>query len=384
MDENAVKDDQNDETSGEAAPSADPKDEVAKATPPEEDAVPGKSPDKDGAQKEETKEKKGLERKEEDPAIKKEKRIDRKTENKDEEKGPEKGGKAQKKSTSGILGLVRDIVVSAAIVAIILASLYGYTGVWPPMVVIESSSMMHSSDSQIGVIDTGDLTLVKAIHDRHDVITFVEAKNPKDPHHGFQTYGEYGNVIVYRKNGLTETPVIHRAIAWIEFNKTASDIPQRIFRGDIPDAGVYNVDSYAVEDILCAGNRHMSITIQLAAIFSSSVTPHSGFVTHGDNNPPYVDQQVLQTATGGKVENIKVDWVVGKAEGELPWFGLFKLWMSGHDPARFPSTSVRGLVITIILLVAVPIIVDYSISWRKKKNENRKDLREKTRKSKIR
>jgi signal peptidase len=384
MDENTGKDGQNDEKAGEAAPAKDSKDGQGGAELPKRKATAMDDPEKAIEEKEEKKAKKDAGEKEEKRARKQTEKNDEKRRRKDEEGRPEKNEKAPKKGSSGILGLVRDIAVSAAIVTIILASLYGYTGVWPPMVVIESSSMMHGSDSQVGVIDTGDLTLVKAIHDRHDVVTFVEAKNPKDPHNGFQTYGEYGNVIVYRKNGLTETPVIHRAIAWIVFNTTASDIQNRIFRGDIPDAGAYNVDSYTVQDVLCAGNKHLPVPIYLGAIFSSSVTPHSGFVTHGDNNPPYVDQQVLQTATGGKVENIKVDWVVGKAEGELPWFGLFKLWISGHDSSKFPPSSVQGLVITIVLLVAVPIVVDYSLSWRKKRNENRKDIREKTRKTKFR
>lgn len=383
MDERTGKDDQNDEKACEAAPAEDPENRRPGPAAMKQGAAPKTKPEGTIDKKEEKNGSKVLKGKEEKSAKKDMKENDEKTKGKYEQK-PEKDEKPPKKATSGILGLVRDIAVSAAIVTIILASLWGYTGVWPPMVVIESSSMMHGPDSQVGVIDTGDLTLVKAIHDRHDVVTFVEAKNSKDPHHGFQTYGEYGNVVVYRKNGLAETPVIHRAIAWIEFNQTASDIQDRIFRGDIPDAGVYAQESYTVQNVLCAGSKHMPVTIQMAAIFSSSVTPHSGFVTHGDNNPPYVDQQVLQTASGGKVENIKVDWVVGKAEGELPWFGLFKLWISGHDASKFPSSSVQGLVITIVLLVAVPIIVDYSLSWRKKRNENRKDIREKTRKTRFR
>jgi len=41
------------------------------------------------------------------------------------------------------------------IVGGLLLVLYLFSGVWPPMVVIESSSMMHGEDSQVGVIDTG-------------------------------------------------------------------------------------------------------------------------------------------------------------------------------------------------------------------------------------
>jgi len=300
---------------------------------------------------------------------------------KNNEKKPEKNGEKPKKGLSGVLGVVRDVAVSAGIVVIILVSLFAYTGVWPPMVVIESNSMMHGGDGQIGVIDTGDLTLVKSIKDRHDVVTYVEATCATDPHHGFKTYGDFGNVIIYRKNGLAETPVIHRAIAWIEYNASASNSPSS-YRGDIADIHVFNVDQYTFYGV---GYQNQSITISLQRIFASSATstsraPHSGFVTHGDHNPNKVDQESLSVQKGGMVEPVKASWVVGRAEGELPWFGLFKLWITGHNAATFPESSKNGLITTVFLLIAVPITVDFAISWNKKRKENRKELRERVRK----
>lgn len=292
-----------------------------------------------------------------------------------------KNGADSKKGLSGILGVVRDVAVSAGIVVLILVSLFAYTGVWPPMVVIESNSMMHGGDSQIGVIDTGDLTLVKSIKDKNDVVTYVEATCATNAHHGFKSYGDFGNVIVYRKNGLAETPVIHRAIAWIEYNVTASNPPTR-YRGDIPDIGIYNVSEYRMEKV---GYQKQTIVISLDAIFRSSAVstsraPHGGFVTHGDHNPEKVDQESLRVQKGGMVEPVKVDWVVGRAEGELPWFGLFKLWITGHKTATFPESSKNGLITTVFLLIAVPISVDLAVSWNKKRKESRKELRERTRK----
>jgi signal peptidase len=289
--------------------------------------------------------------------------------------------KISRPGLSGVLGVVRDVAVSAGIVVLILVSLFAYTGVWPPMVVIESNSMMHGDDSQIGVIDTGDLTLVKSIKERHDVITYVEATCATNPHHGFKTYGDFGNVIVYRKNGLAEIPVIHRAIAWIEYNATASN-PPFTYVGNIPDIGVYNVTRFTLNKV---GYQNQSITIDLNQIFSFSAVstshaPHSGFVTHGDHNPPGVDQQSLQIRQGTMVEPVKVDWVVGRAEGELPWFGLFKLWITGHSSSVFPESSKNGLIITIFLLIAVPISVDVTVSWNKKRKEKRKDIRQNSRK----
>jgi len=54
----------------------------------------------------------------------------------------------------------------------------------------------------------------------------------------------------------------------------------------------------------------------------------------------------------------KLEWIVGKAQGELPWFGLFKLWITGHDSRAFPPSSVQNLIVTVIILVVVPIAMD--------------------------
>src|SRR3989441_7677195 len=50
-------------------------------------------------------------------------------------------------------GLARDLLVAAIIVVVFLAAIYLYTGVWPPLVVVESSSMQHSDGASfLGVI----------------------------------------------------------------------------------------------------------------------------------------------------------------------------------------------------------------------------------------
>lgn len=288
------------------------------------------------------------------------------------------------------IGILKDVAISGAIVGGLLLVLYLFSGVWPPMVVIESSSMMHGADSQLGVIDTGDLTLVQKVQDRGDIITYIEATCRTNPNYGFKEYGDFGNVIVYRKNGKAETPVIHRAIAWIEYNASASDPSRRFFRGDIPDIGVYNVSEYYVNVTSYRPENYLRqerMLIQISAIFTATTTspvPHSGFVTKGDHNIPYVDQWVLYLQGGVRVEPVKLDWIVGKAQGELPWFGIFKLWITGHDSRAFPPSSVRSLIITIIILVVVPIVMDYVVARWKRQKESRKDARMKLKKLKIR
>jgi signal peptidase len=307
---------------------------------------------------------------------------------KDRKKADEEAALSKREKTRReLFRTARDIIIAAAAVGIVLASLFAYCGVWPPMVVIESSSMMHGSDSQVGVIDTGDLTLVKKVAGRNEIVTYVEAANPKDPNYGFKTYGDFGNVIIYQKNGMGGTPVIHRAIAWLEYNATASDPAQNIFKGDLPDIGVYAVTEYTVKGLYTwpRGSGQTPLTIHISAIFQNNArfgAPHDGFITKGDHNIIFpngagVDQEALEVYTGRRVEPVKIEWVVGRSEGELPWFGLLKLYVSGQPSSAFPSSSVTGLVVTIVLLVTVPFALDYLIPRLLKRRKERKEARKK-------
>ena len=58
----------------------------------------------------------------------------------------------------------KGLFIAGAIVIIIILGLFAYSGLWPPLVVVESESMQHSNTtSYIGVIDTGDLVIVKKV-----------------------------------------------------------------------------------------------------------------------------------------------------------------------------------------------------------------------------
>jgi len=90
--------------------------------------------------------------------------------------------------------------------------------------------------------------------------------------------------------------------------------------------------------------------------------PHGGLITMGDHNVQssgtallgYYDQLFIC------MEPIKDEWLVGKARGELPWFGLVKLWATGGLPQHVPQNSVTSLVITIVLIIGLPIVLDVS------------------------
>ena len=140
---------------------------------------------------------------------------------------------------SEAMALVQDIVVALVVVAVVLGSLYVYGGRWPPMVVVESESMQHDDElSYIGVIDTGDLTLVRTLDNAGAPRTWVEGR---DGDH--RTYGEFGDVIIYHKNGQTQTtPIIHRAVVRIEYDAVSEAF-------DVPSLDLEDVTgSFYVED----------------------------------------------------------------------------------------------------------------------------------------
>jgi len=268
---------------------------------------------------------------------------------------------------SEVIALVQDIVVALVVVAIVLGALYVYGGRWPPMVVVESESMQHSDDwSFVGVIDTGDLTLVRVLDKSGPVVTWVEGRDSD-----YSTYGEFGDVIIYHKNGLTQTtPIIHRAIVRIEYNETGGGF-------DVPSIeGNWNVQaSFEIADFTSYHTGEpetIDLVIDITAILlnferNPAVDPHGGIITKGDHNRE-VDQFSLPAWTGQGapppgvsrlVEPVEDGSIVGVARGEIPWFGLIKLWARGQTEAHPPpGNSGSNLVISVVLLLVAPFLAE--------------------------
>jgi len=264
-----------------------------------------------------------------------------------------------------------DVAVALGVVVAILIAMFIYTGIWPPLVVVESKSMQHDGDtSSIGTIDTGDLVLVKKAHDRHDIKSYLEGVLED-----YRKYGDYGDVIIYRRGGSDQyTPIIHRVVIYLEANPDGESFSAPILRffqrGEDYDF-VNSADT--LENITGTirlydyGFMGMGVDVPVGGILSSmSVTGlpiHSGFITKGDFNPT-VDQ-VMGPADSR--QPVAFDWIVGKARGEIPWFGIMKLWVTGALPDDTPSNSIRNLWISLILIVAVPLSVEIVIWWRERR-----------------
>lgn len=264
------------------------------------------------------------------------------------------------------MALLRDVVVALTAVLIILMALWAYTGQWfgAPMVAIESGSMTHLEEpfGRLGTIDAGDMVLLVKVNTKDDIIThggdFGGAYATKDPDHFF--YGDYGDVIVYRKNKLCsprsseDEQIIHRAMCWIEYHE---------------EYNTYTVEEYGLIN-------KTSITISELGL-EDYKPPHSGFITKGDN--PITNKECDQ-AGGICIVPIKMEWVTGKARSELPWIGTINLFFNDLMSGSFfdskeitvynvPSDSLICLVILIAVLISIPIILDFYDYYKSKKKQ---------------
>jgi signal peptidase len=331
--------------------------------PEKEDGEKGRDDNPDKSEKKKTKEEGNRKR--------------RKDGDKSEGEGRD-GESGKKKSTMRtVMEILRDIAIAALIVAIVMGILYAYSGVWPPPVVVESQSMSHNPEgerlnlppSQIGVIDGGDMVIVKKVSSKNEITTYVQGLKT-----GYQTYGSYGDVVIYKPPQdirYNPTPVIHRAVVWVEYN-------QKTNSWDVPDLNVFNSKSL----ISIPNYGYSSVTVYI----NLTILPHSsGFITMGDHNAAmyYHGGHETDQESGICFSPVQFDWIIGVARGELPWFGGLKLWLSGNT-GGVPENSWWYLGVSIVLLIFIPLILDFVIERirkkRKKERENRKE-REKKEKS---
>ncbi len=276
----------------------------------------------------------------------------------------------------GTVSFLKEVAIAALAVGIVLGGLYAYSGVWPPMVVVESGSMQHSdTESKIGVIDTGDMVFVRDVKSHERVVTYVDGRE-----NNLNNYGDAGNVIVYRPYGdTTKVPIIHRAVAWVEVNDSrvqelpggAIDYDNYTF--DVPILGLVGMGIYNFT-IPSYGYTEMDFTIYLLPILRyhqwAGTVPHDGYVTAGDHNvAKHQGYDQLQPSICSDL--IAEDWVIGVAFGEIPWFGLLKLALSGGAGSDVPANSWYMLGATVFVVLAVPFCIDYVVPkarvwWRKR------------------
>ncbi len=273
-------------------------------------------------------------------------------------------------------GLAKDLFVAFVIILVVLLTISAYTQVWPPLVVVESESMQHGdSESYVGVIDTGDLVFVQAAPSRRDVVTYVEGRAT-----GYSTYGDYGDVIVFRIARVpSATPIIHRAILYLIPNGTdAADVPDL---AKLPTSDWEGVDrsgatTHSPFGLTYVTIRRMGYLRDLTIIFELTTFlayRRAGYVTMGDNNA--YDACFLRRDPCEGRTPYDVSWfpaqgdIIGRARGEIPWFGLIKLLVSpatsccqGWGDSNAPRNSWDSLALALVAVFAAPFLVE-GFAW---------------------
>jgi len=259
----------------------------------------------------------------------------------------------------------RELGSALLVVSAVFMLTWVYTGNWPPMVVIESGSMEHDDNplypepgfTHIGAIDTGDLVLVKSAG-RDDIVTYLAGKQQ-----GYERYGDYGDVIIYYKNGLRgvcsagdsldeaecnrqdgewtpATPVIHRAMAWVE----------------VRDNGSYYLPEVDME---FANGKLVLAEIGLPPGAPLTEITQSGYITKGDSvSNRHPDQLTHRDLLGQQVQPVQPGDIVGMARGELPWFGLIKLKLTQPENyAAAPEECRQMLLISLVTVIIGPFVI---------------------------
>ena len=192
-----------------------------------------------------------------------------------------------------------DIVGSAGAVILVGLLLFTVSGVWPPLVAIESPSMDPH-------IEKGDLVFVMeeerfaGTNDRAGVVTAQAAD-------GYIKFQQPGDVIVYQPDGNEgRTPIIHRAMFYVEPGENWYSRADPAHLG-----GADNCDELA-----------------------NCPAPHDGFITKGDNNNQYD-----QVGNAPISEPVDSEWVIGTAEYRVPLLGEIRL---GWNQAAQPTAVMAG------------------------------------------
>ncbi|MDB9834695.1 S26 family signal peptidase [Candidatus Poseidoniaceae archaeon] len=296
--------------------------------------------------------------------------------------------------------LLREVTLAAGMIGILVLGLYAHTGSMPPLVVVESSSMIHEENGEVGSIDAGDLVLV---HDQSmdTVTTFAEASNPAHPRYGYEQHGMPGDVIIYDKNGDGGTPIIHRAILEVVAHLTQTpdrtaprDAPSNthcpeggsyddalldtdgalgtcVLTWNVPGTAVVNASTITIAfDGVDAGHydckRMAHANVEPYLVVWNWTPSQAGMLTLGDNNHCSVDQgssavngSVGVHSESGVVRPVRDSWLIGVAGGELPWLGTVKLALNvdSASPGTIyvPNSSYLALFIIVAGVLLAPM-----------------------------
>jgi signal peptidase len=183
----------------------------------------------------------------------------------------------------------RDLVTSALAVLVVGAYLFAVSGVWPPLVAVESGSMQPNMEQNdlVFVMEEHRFAGEAAVGSTGVVTASAGAESE------YVKFGQPGDVIVYTPDGRNDTtPIIHRAMLWAEAGENWVE------RADPDHLG---------SDTTCEAVQYCP-------------AEESGFITKGDNNGHYDQVRPSQLS-----RPVQPEWVVGTAEVRIPGLGWLRL-----------------------------------------------------------
>lgn len=278
-------------------------------------------------------------------------------------------------------------LVALAIVVLLVVSLYAFTQNWPPAYVVESPSMQHGPSDVLGVINTGDLVLAEKIP-TSNIQTYVQGLRT-----GYSTYGEPGDVLLYFPGGASGTPIIHRAIVYLQYVPAVNgynitslqglpcNVPGAVYATPSTPGNCGTTDLTGTLELFGVGWANANVSVDLSPALLGA---HSGFLTMGDNNfkgAPSANSGCYANCVGdpdqtdGLSQLVEPGWVLGVARGMLPWFGAVKLALEGTTQ-YVPAQSWQFMGITVVGLIGLAVGIHYAVRAEGIEDPRRRELEE--------
>lgn len=194
-------------------------------------------------------------------------------------------------ATDGPLLLLREVLFSAGIVLLIGLLLFSVSGVWPPMVAVESESMEPNIDKYDLIIVTEPGRFAPDSADSTGVVTAASVSETE-----YESFNRPGSVVVYENPDSFGPPVIHRAHFYVEAGENWYDRAN-------PDY----------------------VTADSCDELDQCPAPHAGYITKGDNS----ESNAQYDQANGIAPVVKPEWVTGIAHVRIPRVGYIRLALTG-------------------------------------------------------